>query len=355
MSRDAIDKLRKSIDSLDEDLLALLNRRAEVAKKIGQVKERRKADVFSVERERQILESLFVKNKGPLGEDEIDDIFQSIFTTCRSIQRKYSIAYFGPEATFTHQAALKHFGRNCAFIPLPSIKDVFFEVERKRADFGVVPIENSTEGVVNHSLDMFIDSDLLIVAEREEPISHNLFSLSGRLKEIQTVYSHPQPLAQCRKWLDTHLPHVAIHESASTSDAALKATLDASSGAIASLMAGKMYHLKPVAEKIEDTRDNATRFLIIGRASAPETGRDKTSILFALKDKVGALYEVLEAFKKEGLNLTKIESRPTKKKAWEYIFFVDFIGHQSQKNVQRALASLREKCSSLKILGSYPY
>lgn len=355
MSQNGIEKIRRSIDRIDDDLLSLLNQRAQQAKKIGQAKKRANVEVFSSQRERQIIERLFEKNKGPLGEDEIEDVFEAIFTTCRSIQKKYTIAFFGPEATFTHMAALKHFGRNCDYVPLPSIKDVFSEVEHKRADYGVVPIENSTEGVVNHSLDMFIDSDLSIVAEREEPIAQNLLSLSGRLKDVKTIYSHPQPLAQCRKWLDTHLPHAFVHEAASTSDAALKATLDASSAAIASAMAGKMYSLKTVAQRIEDTSNNATRFLIIGRTAAAPSGKDKTSIMFCLKDKVGALYEMLEPFMREGLNLTKIESRPTKKKAWEYIFFVDFIGHQSQKNVQRSLSALGEKCATLKVLGSYPY
>ncbi len=355
MSLESLESLRKAIDTVDDELLSLLNRRAQVAQKIGKVKEKEKVSIFSGERERKILERLISKNKGPLSEDEIDDIFQAVFTACRSIQKKFVIAFFGPEATFTHQAALKHFGRNCQYVPLPSIKDVFFEVEHKRADFGVVPIENSTEGIVNHSLDMFFESDLLIVAEREEPVNQNLFNLSGNIKEIKTVHSHPQALAQCRKWLDTHLPKAAVTEAASTSDAALKATLDASNAAIASLMAGQMYHLKLVAQRIEDTKDNATRFLIIGRTAAPASGKDKTSIMFSLKDKVGALHEMLEPFQREGLNLTKIESRPTKKKAWEYIFFVDFSGHLSQKNVQRALSALREKCSSLKVLGSYPY
>jgi chorismate mutase/prephenate dehydratase len=287
--------------------------------------------------------------------ESVDDIFQAIFTACRSLQKRLDVAFFGPEATYTHQTAIKHFGRNAEYISVPSISDVFFEVERKRADYGVVPIENSTEGVVNHTLDMFVDSQLHIVAEREEPISHQLLSISGKLREIKNVYSHPQALAQCRKWLDSHLPGVAIHTSASTSDAAVHATMDKTSAAIASQLAGQIYHLKTVAHHIEDMADNATRFLVIGHAVPPPSGRDKTSILFSVKDRVGALYDVLLPFRTAKVNLTKIESRPTKRKAWEYLFFVDFLGHQSEKHVKKALEGLSKRCSHLKILGSYPY
>jgi chorismate mutase/prephenate dehydratase len=295
------------------------------------------------------------KNKGPFSHESDEDIFQGIFAASRSLQKRVTVAFFGPEATFTHQAALKHFGRNCEFIPLPSIPDVFSEVERNRAEYGVVPIENSTEGMVNHTLDMFMESDLMITAEREERIHQNLLSIAGSVKSVKTVYSHPQALAQCRKWLDLHLPNVTIHEAASTADAAVKATLDPSSAAIASSLAGQIYHLKPVELNIEDTPDNATRFLVIGRKSSAPSGKDKTSIVVWIKDRVGALHDMLNVFKEAKINLTKIESRPTKKKAWEYIFFVDFIGHQSEKNVQHALEILGRQCANLKVLGSYPY
>lgn len=351
----ALEKLRRRIDALDNKLLSVLNERGRLAKEIGQVKAKNGELVFSASRENEILNRLAERNKGPLSNEAVEDIFQSIFSTCRSLQKRLSVAYFGPEATFTHQVAIKHFGRECEFTAVPSIPDVFFEVERKRVDFGVVPIENSTEGVVNHTLDMFVDSNLKIVSEREESISQNLLSISGKLKNIKAVYSHPQALAQCRKWLDSHLPGVAIHPSASTADAAVHATLDASSAAIASMLAAQMYHLKPVALRIEDTPDNATRFLVIGHSIAKPSGRDKTSILFSIKDRVGALYDILQPFRVAGVNLTKIESRPTKKKAWEYLFFVDFIGHQSEKHVQKALEGLEAQCKLLKVLGSYPY
>ena len=301
------------------------------------------------------MNRLASNNKGPLSSDAIDDIFLTIFSSCRALQKRLTIAYFGHEAKFTQQAAIKQFGRDSEFVGMPSISDVFHEVERKRADFGVVPVENSTEGVVNHTLDMFLESDLKIVAERGESISQNLLSVSGKIKDVKAVYSHSQALAQCRKWLDTHLPGVALHSSASTSDAAVHASLDGSSAAIASLLAAQMYHLKPVALNIEDSADNATRFLVIGHTSPAPTGRDKTSIMMSIKDRVGALYDILQPFRSTNVNLTKIESRPTKKKAWQYVFFVDFTGHQNDPQVRAALKELQKQTVSLKILGSYPY
>jgi chorismate mutase/prephenate dehydratase len=352
--RDPLEPYRHKIDAIDDKLLDLLNKRAGIAKTIGKVKAKKGEVVFSSNREADILNRLADRNKGPLPNEAVEDIFQNIFSASRSLQKGLNVAFFGPEATFTHMAAIKHFGRNCVFTAVPSIADVFYEVERKRVDYGVVPIENSTEGVVNHTLDLFVDSNLHIVAEREEAISQNLFSVSGNMKGIKSVYSHPQALAQCRKWLDSHLPGAAIHESASTADAAAHAALDGSAAAIASALAGQIYHLKPVALRIEDFSDNATRFLVIGHEIPAPTGKDKTSIVFSVKDRVGALYDVLQPFRQNGVNLTKIESRPTKKKAWEYLFFVDFLGHQSETQVQKALAGLREQCSHLKILGSYP-
>lgn len=350
-----IDKKRQEIDDLDLKILSLLNQRAAIAKEIGKIKEKNGESVYALDREREILNRMMEKSKGALPAESVEDIFSTILTACRSLQKRLQIAFMGPEATFTHQAAISHFGRNAEYTPLPSIKDVFVEVEANRADYGVVPIENSTEGVVNHTLDMFIDSDLVIVAERQDRISQFLLSLSGNLGRVRTIYSHYQALAQCRKWIEAHVSGVSIVEAKSTSDAAVQATLDASCAAIASELAGKMYHLKTVASNIEDIPDNATRFLIIGKKSPAPTGHDKTSILFSIKDRVGALFEMLKPFRENKINLTKIESRPTKKKAWEYIFFVDFIGHQSEDRVKKALADLYEQCKVLKILGSYPY
>jgi chorismate mutase/prephenate dehydratase len=218
----------------------------------------------------------------------------------------------------------------------------------------VVPIENSTEGVVNHTLDMFMESNLVICAEREEPISHYLLSSSGQLSKIKKIFSHPQALAQCRKWIESRLAKVEIQESASTADAACQASLDGSAAAIASCLAAKLYHLKVVAPRIEDFQENFTRFLIIGKHSPGPSTKDKTSILFSITDRIGALNDILLVFKRFRINLTKIESRPTKKKAWEYIFFVDFLGHSTEPAVQSALSELKKYCLYMKILGSYP-
>jgi chorismate mutase / prephenate dehydratase len=249
---------------------------------------------------------------------------------------------------------MKQFGRAADYRPGKSIADVFDDVEKARADYGVVPIENSTEGVVNHTLDMFLESDLVICAEREDAISHYLLASQESLKKVKAVYSHPQALAQCRRWLETHLRTVPVHEAASTADAAAHAALDVSAAAIASPLAAEIYNLKTLASRIEDSRHNMTRFLVIGKKTASPSGRDKTSLLLSIKDRVGALHDLLMVFQTEKINLTKIESRPTKKKAWEYVFFIDAEGHISDDPVRRALDKLKEHCVFLKVLGSYP-
>jgi len=346
--------IRKWIDHLDDSILSLLIERVSLAKKIGKVKSEIGEAVYSIDREKEILSRLIAKKIDPLKDEDVEVIFQEIFNVSRGVQKKLRVSYFGPEATFTHQTALKHFGRNNEMIPQKSISDVFIEVEKGRADYGVVPIENSTEGVVNHTLDMFVNSDLKICAEREEPISHHLLSPSGQISKIKRVYSHPQALAQCRNWIQSHLSKVEVHESASTADAALEASLDGSAAAIASPLAARLYHLKTAAQGIEDSLENCTRFLVIGCVAPGKSGKDKTSVLLSIKDRVGALNDILSVFKNHGLNLTKIESRPTKRKAWEYLFFVDFEGHMSETPAQRALEDLRQTCLSVKILGSYP-
>lgn len=351
---DKIQKMRKEIDQIDDALLEFLLKRAKLAKKIGAAKSQSGDPVYSSSREREILDRVFSQKLEPLGNEDVETIFREIFNVCRNVQRKLRIAFLGPEATFTHQLAMKHFGQAAAMLPQKSISDVFVEVEKNRADYGVVPIENSTEGVVNHTLDMFVESDLMICAEREEKIAHYLLSPSGQISKIKRVYSHPQALAQCRRWLESHLPNVEVHESASTADAACQASLDPTASAIASLLASKLYHLKVAAPQIEDYEENFTRFLIVGKQSPPPSGKDKTSVLLSIKDRVGALNDILGVFKSFNINLTKIESRPTKKKAWEYLFFVDFLGHLKDVPVQKALSELKKSCLYLKILGSYP-
>src|SRR3989339_1571264 len=349
-----IEELRKKIDRCDDNILKLLNERASFAGRIGEIKRRSGSDFYVPHREKKILAAISRKNRGPLSGDAVKSVFVNILSACRSLESRIKVAYFGPEASFTHLAAKKNFGLGAEYIPAKSIGDVFSEVEKGRADYGVVPIENSTEGMVNHTLDMFIESDLLISSELSMPIEHCLLSVSGDIKKITKLYTFSQPLVQCRNWVEENLRDVRIIDAASTSDAARKAAKDPHGAAIASSAAAELYNLEIVQKGIEDSRENHTRFLIIGKKSSERSGQDKTSILFSIKDKVGALYEMLTAFKKHGINLTKIESRPTKKKAWEYIFFIDFMGHIEDARVRKALDELSGNCVFLKVLGSYP-
>ncbi|MFH1784261.1 MAG: prephenate dehydratase [bacterium] len=349
-----LSKLRKKIDRVDENILKLLNERTKCVLEIGKIKSKHGKHFYVPHREQKIISTLIKKNKGPFPRESLKEIFREILTTSRTLQKKLRVAYFGPEATFTHLAAIKKFGRNAEFIPGKSISDVFDEVEKGRADYGVVPIENSTEGVVNHTLDMFIDSDLKICAEIITDIAHNLVSKSTNMARIKKIYSHPQAIAQSRNWIEDNLPNAQLVEVASTAKAAAMASKSASCGAIASRLAAVLYKLNIVANNIEDKADNVTRFLVIGKTLPEVSGEDKTSVMFSIKDRVGALYDMLIPFRKNNINLTKIESRPSKRKAWEYIFFVDFMGHVKNTRVKKALDELSKQCVFLKVLGSYP-
>jgi chorismate mutase/prephenate dehydratase len=265
-----------------------------------------------------------------------------------------SVAFLGPQSTFTHMAAMQQFGLSAKLIPQKSIPAVFEEVARDRAHYGVVPVENSTEGVVNHTLDMFIDSDLQVIAEIMLEISHNLMSRSGQIEQVARIVSHPQPFAQCRHWLETNMNDVPLIDVASTAAAAQLAADDDSVAAIASAAAADQYDLKIVKARIEDNPNNYTRFLVIGRKTPDKSGADKTSIMFSIKDEPGILYRMLEPFSKRNINLSKIESRPMKKRAWEYIFFLDMIGHIEDEDIAAAVGELRPHCHYLKVLGSYP-
>jgi chorismate mutase/prephenate dehydratase len=279
---------------------------------------------------------------------------ETVFKIYRGMFKEIVVAYLGPEGTFTHQAALIKFGEKARYIPVKTIDEVFKEVEKKRADYGVVPIENSIEGVVTHTLDVFIESDLKITSEIILEIHHFLLSREKTIRDIKKLYSHPQAIAQCRNWISQNLPDVEIYETESTTSAVKRILNEKKSAAIASEVAASMYNLNIIAERIEDFRENITRFLVIGNNFSEKTGNDKTSILFSIKDKVGALHDILVPFKKEKINLTRIESRPSKKKAWEYVFFVDFTGHKDEPNVKKALDKIKNSTIFLKILGSYP-
>ncbi|MDI6758624.1 MAG: prephenate dehydratase [Candidatus Omnitrophota bacterium] len=345
--------LRKKIDNVDRKIVEFLNSRAEITKDIARIKTKKGISAYSPDRERDVLNKLNAINSGPLNQKALEAIYREIMSASLSMEKKLKVAYLGPEASFTQLAALKRFGSQVEYIACGSITDVFLEVEKNSADFGVVPIENSIEGAVSHTMDMFVDSELKICAQIILDISHNLLSNYPK-NQIFRLYSNPQVFGQCRIWLKENLPEAEKIEVSSTTRAAQEAQKEKNSAAIASLLAGKLYKLKVIASDIEDSLHNITKFFVIGKTEAKQTSNDKTSILFSIKDRVGALYEMLLPFKKYGINLTKIESRPSKKKAWDYYFFVDLEGHKDNRHIKKALSELDSKCKFLKVLGSYP-
>jgi chorismate mutase / prephenate dehydratase len=355
MSKDLSD-YRKEIDRIDDEILRLLNERSKSVIEIGKLKKERDAgaNLHTPGREAAIIERVTRQNTGPFPTDAIQSVYREIMSASLSLEGPQKVAYLGPRATFTHMACMQKFGSSAQYVPVHSIKDVFSEVERGRANFGVVPIENTTEGVVNHTLDMFIDSNLLIYGEVLQEVSHHLLSKSGLLDDVKKIYSHPHAIAQCRNWLETNLPHVPVSEVASTARAAELCMDEPSSAAIASELAGQLYGLKVIKARIEDNLNNFTRFLVLSQKPPERTGKDKTSLMLSVKDKVGALYDLLRPFASHGLNMTKIESRPSRRKAWEYIFFVDVEGHIEEERVKKAVEEITPRCLFLKILGSYP-
>ncbi|HEY6838604.1 MAG TPA: prephenate dehydratase, partial [Geobacteraceae bacterium] len=293
-------------------------------------------------------------NPGPFPNEALRSVFREIISASLALEAPMKVAFFGPKATFTHMAAMQQFGLSAELVPQKSIPAVFEEVEKGLAQYGVVPVENSTEGVVSHTLDMFMESQLKINAEVLLEIHHHLLSRTGRLEDVKKVYSHPQALAQCRDWLAEHLPNVPVVDVASTAVAAQIVSDDYNAAAIASELAAVMYDLKVVRERIEDQVNNFTRFLVIAKKLADPSGDDKTSLMFAVKDEVGILHRMLEPFARRGINLSKIESRPFKKKAWEYVFFLDLEGHISTPLIAEAVEDLKGCCQFVKVLGSYP-
>ncbi len=348
-----LEELRQKIDELDTKLINLLNQRARIAIEVAQAKRHKGQARYSPDRERQILNRLLRINPGPLSSAAIEAIYREIMSSSLAQHKPITIAYLGPQASFTHQAALKKFGSQVEYSASNSITDVFGEVEKGSADYGVVPIENSIEGAITHTLDMFVDSDLKICAQIVLEISHNLLSNYPKSR-IRRVYSNPQVFAQCRSWLEKNLVGVEKIEVSSTARAAQIARKVRNSACIASLLAAKIYRLGIIAKDIEDSPHNITRFLVISKHEINPTGSDRTSLLFSIKDRVGALHDMLIPFKKHRINLTKIESRPSKKRAWDYYFFVDLVGHYKDNKVKKALDDLEGKCKFLKILGSYP-
>jgi chorismate mutase/prephenate dehydratase len=354
MKNNKLQELREKIDKIDTQIVELLRERIEVAKEIGKLKENMGYESFDLLREKEILNKILKINQKVFPEDALKVIYSEIIKACRSAQQKIKVAYLGPEATFSHIAALNYFGTSAELIPVETITDVFEEVSSERVNFGVVPIENSIEGVVATTLDAIYEYGLKVCGEIYESISHHLMNQTGKIEDIKKVLSHPQAIAQCRKWLRKKLPSVPIETVPSTALAAKWAAVDESVGAIASLVAAKLYHLQIVAKNIEDIKGNSTRFWIIGKTEVQPTGDDKTSFLFSVADRPGALFDVLRCFAVRKINLTKIESRPSKDEPWKYVFFLDCEGHIKDEKIKECLEEMQNYCLQVIWLGSYP-
>ncbi len=354
---DPLATLREQINACDDEMLTLLNRRARLVEQVGAHKQAAGGTFYRPARERAIIDRLQQANKGPFPGEALRPVFQEIISACLSLEKGVRVAYLGPEATFTHQAVKRHFGTSAVTVPCGSIGGVFDEIERGQADFGVVPVENSSGGVVSHTLDKFVASDLTIRAELVVQIDQVLMVGVGvKESHIERVYSHPQGLAQCRKWLESHLPSASLIECPSTTNAARRAREDGAGAAIASELAARMYGLNVLRHKLQDVTDNVTRFLVVGSGPpepAVEHAEYKTSLLLVLPDEAGFLYSMLQPFSEAGINLTKIESRPSRRQLWDYVFFLDVDGHCEHELVAPVLAALASRCELFKILGSY--
>ncbi len=344
---------RKAIDKLDAQIVRLHNDRTRHVLEIGALKLKAGEEIYAPHRERAVLHRVSRLNRGPITSESLRAIYGEIMSSALSLEKPITIAYLGPEATFTHQAAIRRFGSSLRYSAQKTITDVFSEVTRNRADYGVVPVENSTEGVVTHTLDMFVDSELKIVAQIILSIQ---YCLAGNCKrdKVRRLYAHPQALAQCRGWVQNNLPDAEIIETSSNARSAALAARERNSAAITGSLAADRYELDVLETDIQDNSANATRFLVLGRQCSPPSGRDRTSFMLSINHEVGALYNALSPFRRYRLNMTKIESRPSKRKAWEYFFFVDCEGHVSDRKVQSAIAHLQKHCNLVKILGSYP-
>ncbi|MFZ0888938.1 MAG: prephenate dehydratase [Candidatus Binataceae bacterium] len=350
----SLEKLRAQMDELSVKLVRLLNDRARVAEQIGRIKRANGAAFYQPGREREVIAQMQAENTGPLSDHQVRRIFTEIISACRALEDELRVAFLGPEHTYSHEAALRHFGASATFVPEGSIAGVFQALENGRADLGVVPVENSTEGSVTLTLDLLIDTPLAIIGEVMLPIRHALLSRSGDRAAISRIVSHQQSLAQCRGYLAANYPKCELEAVASNAVAAQRAAEDRGCAAIASLSAAEAYGLQVIAENIQDLAQNATRFLVIGKHPVGKTGADKTTVLFAVRDQVGALHEVLGLFARNGINISKIESRPLRSRPWEYLFFVDLGGHRDDPRLKRTLAALERKALFLKVLGSYP-
>ncbi len=362
-----LDQVRADIDAIDQDIQALINRRAECAQRVAAIKlaevlaARERGDVvtevvyYRPEREAQVLQRIISRNLGPLDGTSVAYIFREIMSACLALEKPLQVAYLGPEGTFTQGATIKHFGHAAICVPQATIDAVFSQVESGECNYGVVPVENSTEGMVSHTLDNFMDSSLKISGEVEMRIGHHLLVAANTRKEnITRICAHQQALAQCRDWLDKHWPHIEREAVSSNGEAARMASQVPGVAAVAGDMAAELYHLEKLATHIEDYADNTTRFLIIGREEVPPSGRDKTSIIVSSRNKPGALFTLLEPFRRGNVSLTRIDTRPSRTEKWAYVFFIEFEGHLQDEKIAAIMAELEEQSIMLKPLGSYP-
>ena len=348
--------IRDRIDTLDQEIQRLLNARAEAAQEVARIKLAAdpKVEFYRPEREAEVLRKVKERNTGPLDGEEMARLFREIMSACLALEQPLEVAFLGPEGTFTQTAALKHFGHSVETISMGSIPDVFREVEAGACRYGVIPVENSTEGVVSHTLDSFLNSPLRICGEVTLRIHHHLLSRETALDKVRLVYSHQQSLAQCRGWLDRHLPQAERMAVGSNAEAAALATEKTASAAIAGEAAADIYQLARLAENIEDEPGNTTRFLVIGKKDALPSGDDKTSLMFSIQNRAGGLHSILAPIAAHDISMTRIESRPSRRGRWDYVFFVDINGHRKDKKVAEALKELERNATLFKVLGSYP-
>ena len=352
----SLESYRTSIDQIDDEILRLLSDRAKAVVAIGMLKRAKgeKVNFHTAAREEKIFERLFKNNPGPYSDEAIQHIFREIMSASLCLEGPIKVAYLGPQGTFTHLAGMRKLGASAEYIPVSSIRSIFQEVYCGHVNFGVVPVENSTEGAVNHTLDMFLESPVTIYGEISQEISHNLLSNATTLDAIKRIYSHPQASAQCRDWIETHIPDSSVIDVFSTGRAAELAINDPTSAAIASELAGKLYGLNVLKKHIEDRLNNHTRFLVLSNHTPERTQKNKTSLMIYAKNRPGGLCDLLRPFAAHGINLTRIESRPSRQKAWEYVFFIDIEGHASDGPVAKTLRALEPQVLGMKLLGSYP-
>jgi len=348
--------IRDKIDAIDSNILSLINQRAKAAQEVAEIKLAADPNAFfyRAEREAQVLRSVKADNPGPLPNESVAVLFREIMSMCLALEQPMKIGFLGPAGTFSQSAAIKFFGHAVTTFGLPSIADVFHEVEAGHCSYGAVPVENSTEGVISHTLDLFLNSNLKICGEVSLRINQHLMAQQEEIKAIKIIYSHQQSLAQCRSWINQNCPHVETIAVASNAEAAKLASQNIESAAIAGETAAEIYQLKQLANNIEDEPGNTTRFLIIGKQKVGVSGQDKTSLLISVKNKSGGLYQMLKPLKDNNISMTKIESRPSKRGMWDYVFFIDIEGHQQDKAVQKTFNELKEQVAFMKILGSYP-